>query len=57
MDRPLKFKIFENHRNRDIPAVVRPVFKIGQTVAEIWRFNSFQNGGRPPSLNLENEFF
>jgi len=25
--------------------------KIGQTVAEIWRFNGvfFQNGGRPPS--------
>jgi len=24
--------------------------KIGQTVAEIWRFNVFfQNGGRPPS--------
>jgi len=26
------------------------LIKIGQTVAEIWRFNSFfQNGGRPPS--------
>ena len=23
--------------------------KIGQTIAEIWRFNGFQNGGRPPS--------
>ena len=23
--------------------------KIGQTVTEIWRFNGFQNGGRPPS--------
>jgi len=23
--------------------------KIGQTVAEIWRFNDFQNGGRAPS--------
>ena len=22
--------------------------KIGQTLAEIWRFNGFQNGGRPP---------
>jgi len=23
--------------------------KIGRTVAEIWRFNGFQNGGRSPS--------
>jgi len=23
--------------------------KIGQTVADIWRFNGFVNGGRPPS--------
>jgi len=23
--------------------------KIGRTVAEIWRFNGFQNSGRPPS--------
>jgi len=23
--------------------------KIGQTVAEIWQFNGFQNGSRPPS--------
>jgi len=23
--------------------------KIGQTVADIWRFNGFLNGGRPPS--------
>jgi len=30
--------------------VIMPNFiKIGQTVAEIWRFNSFQNRGRPPS--------
>jgi len=30
--------------------VVMPNFiKIGQTVTEIWRFNGFQNGGRPPS--------
>jgi len=27
--------------------------KIGQTVAEIWRFNYFQNGGRPPSWICE----
>jgi len=24
--------------------------EIGQTVAEIWQFNGFQNGGSPPSL-------
>ena len=24
--------------------------KIDQTVAEIWRFNGFLNGGRPPSF-------
>ena len=30
--------------------VIVPNFiKIGQTVTEIWRFNVFQNGGRPPS--------
>jgi len=27
--------------------------KIGQTVAEIWRFNGFQSGGRPPSWIFE----
>jgi len=27
--------------------------KIGQTVAEIWQFNGFQNGGRPPSCICE----
>jgi len=31
--------------------------KIGQTVAEIWRFNGFQNGGRPPSWILEIQIF
>jgi len=30
--------------------------KIGQTVAEIWRFNGFQNGGRPPCLIFEIQF-
>ena len=30
--------------------VMMPNFiKIGQTVAKIWRFNGFQNCGRPPS--------
>jgi len=28
-----------------------------QTVAEIWRFNCFQNGGRPPSWILEIQIF
>ena len=31
--------------------------KIGQTVAEIWRFNGFQNGGRPPSWICEIRIF
>jgi len=30
--------------------------KIGHTVAEIWRFYGFQNGGRPPSWILKFEF-
>ena len=30
--------------------------KIGQTVAEIWRFYGFQNGGRPPSWILKFKF-
>jgi len=31
--------------------------KIGQTVAEIWRFNGFQNGGRPPFWIFRNSNF
>jgi len=31
--------------------------KIGQAVAEIWRFNGFQNGGRPPSWIFGNSNF
>ena len=31
--------------------------KIGQTVAEIWRFNCFQNGGCPPSWIWEIQIF
>jgi len=31
--------------------------KIGQTVADIWRFNGFHNGGRPPSCILEIQIF
>ena len=38
--------------------VIVPNFiKIGQTVAEIWRFNGFQNGGRPPSWICEIRIF
>jgi len=34
--------------------VTMPNFsRIGQTVAEIWLFNCFQNGGRPPSWIFE----
>jgi len=31
--------------------------KIGQTVAEIWQFNGFQNGGHPPSWFCEIQTF
>ena len=31
--------------------------KIGQTVAKIWRFNGFYNGGRPPSWICEIRIF
>jgi len=31
--------------------------KIGHAVAEIWRFNGFQNGGRPPSWIFEIRIF
>ena len=38
--------------------VIMPNFiKIGQTVTEIWRFNGFQNGGRPPSCVSEIRIF
>jgi len=38
--------------------VIMPNFiKIGQTVEEIRRFNSFQNGGRPPSWILKIQIF
>jgi len=30
---------------------------IGQKIAEIWLFNGFQNGGRPPSWILEIQIF
>jgi len=31
--------------------------KIGETVAQIWQFNGFQNGGRPPSWICEIRIF
>jgi len=33
------------------------LIKIVQKVAEIWRFNGFQNGGRQPSLICEIQMF
>ena len=33
------------------------LIKIGQTVAQIWQFNGFQNGGRPPSWICEIRIF
>ena len=48
------FVIFQDGRSAvrgQYASLTVPNFiKIGQTVAEIWRFNVFfQNGGRPPS--------
>jgi len=37
--------------------IVQNFIKIGQTVAEIWQFNGFQNGGRPPSWIYEIQIF
>jgi len=37
--------------------IVQNFIKIGQTVAEIWRFYGFQNGGRPPSWICEIRIF
>jgi len=38
--------------------IILPNFiKIGQTVADIWRFNGFQNGGRPLSGIFEIPIF
>ena len=37
------------HTYYDLPHFI----KIGQTVAEIWQLNGFQNGGRPPSWICE----
>jgi len=36
---------------------VRNLIKIGQTVAEIWQNNGYQNGGRPPLGFVKFKFF
>jgi len=33
------------------------VIKIGQTIAEIWRFNAFSKGRHPPSWSFEIQVF
>jgi len=38
-------------------ATVPNFIKTGQTVAEIWRFNDFHNGGRPSSWIWEIQIF
>jgi len=38
--------------------VTMPNFvKIGRTIAEIWRFSDFEDGGRPPSWIFTNSNF
>jgi len=51
----LDFQKFEKKFNGQ-SAVKGPIcvtlpnfIKVGPTAAEMWRFNGFQNGGRPPS--------
>jgi len=47
-----KFEILTSIQCRSIRVILPNLIKIGQTVAEIWRFNGFcffQNGGRSPS--------
>jgi len=46
-----KIRNFNDRSTGKLPInVSMPKFiKIGDAIAEIWRFNSFQNGGRPPS--------
>jgi len=46
------------YKKHGLYCVSAPNFiKIGQTVADIWPFNCFQNGGRPPSWILEIQIF
>jgi len=53
-----KFKILTSASRRGPICVMEPNFiKIGQTVVEIWRFDCFQNGGRPPFWILEIQIF
>jgi len=56
--------VFLNSKYNGLSPVGGPIcvnlpnfIKIGQTVAEIRRFNGFQIGGRPPSWILEIQFF
>jgi len=56
--RHLEFSKIQNFNSRSAVGgsicVIMPNFiKIGQTVAEMWRFNGFQNGGRSPSWICE----
>jgi len=46
-----KFKILADNSVEKVNMLHLPNFmEIGQTVAEISRFNVFENGGPPPSL-------
>jgi len=53
-----KFKILMDVACRGLICITMPNFiKIGHTVAEIWRFYGFQNGGRPPSWICKIQIF
>jgi len=49
------FKILYFYRPTGCTSL-RNFITIGQTIAEIWRFNHFQNDGRPPSAFLKFRF-
>jgi len=55
----VKNKKFELYVRRWGPTciTVLNLVKIGQKVAEIWWFDGFQNGGRPPSWICEIQIF
>jgi len=49
-----KFEILTAFRCRGPIGVILPNFiEIGQTVADIWQFNGFENGGRQSSWICE----
>jgi len=53
-----KFKILTSVRcKRRVCDPVPNFIKIGQTVGEIWQYNGFRNGGRPPSSIYEIQTF